>query len=53
MFFGVGAIISILFLSIGNNKLSNTFIAYADSYNLQAQIDESLFCPSYKNQYMQ
>jgi len=34
MFFGVGALISIIVLSIGNNRVRDTFIAYVDYYNL-------------------
>ena len=48
MVFGIGAIISILILSIGNNKLSNTFIAYFDSYNLDNRVIRQFELADYK-----
>ena len=48
MFFGVGALISIIVLSIGNNKLSNIFIAYADSYNLDKRVIRQFELADYK-----
>ena len=48
MVFGIGAIISILILSIGNNKLSNTFIAYFDSYNLDKRVIRQFELADYK-----
>ena len=42
------SLFSILFLSIGNNKLSNTFIAYADSYNLDKRVIRQFELADYK-----
>jgi hypothetical protein len=51
--FGIGAIISILILSIGNNRVRDTFIAYTDSYNLDKRVIRQFELADYKNQHMQ
>jgi hypothetical protein len=38
MFFGVGALISIIVLSIGDNRIRDTFIAYSESYNIDKRV---------------
>ena len=48
MVFGIGAIISILILSIGNNRVRDTFIAYADSYNLDKRVIRQFELADYK-----
>ncbi len=37
-FFGAGALISIIVLSIGDNRIRDTFIAYSESYNIDKRV---------------
>ena len=38
MFFGVGALISILILSIGDNRVKDTFVAYINYFNPEKRV---------------
>ena len=45
MFFGVGALISIIVLSIGDNRVKDTFVAYINYFNLLLLVTSFIFFP--------
>ena len=48
MFFGAGAIISIMVLSIGDNRVKDTFVAYIDYFNPEKRVISQFLLADYK-----